>query len=173
MVQVLPAIAPHLDALLPALIGAEQDHLERLRERRLPRPVATDDQSEPWTRLDRQRRGRADPAETLDLDGGEIHPAGCCPRGTACRRGTRLAAERGIDRLRALEGGEDQVRGPARRRIRVEPVDHQAEQRGVRHPVPMVCLSHVSGRSRRASSRGRQSRSRAYRPSRGGRASRP
>src|ERR1700686_2351606 len=33
VVEVLPAVAPHLDALLPMLIGAEQDHLERLGER--------------------------------------------------------------------------------------------------------------------------------------------
>ena len=52
------------------------------------------------------------------------------------RRRTRLTAEHRIDQVGVLECREDQVRGTAGRRMRVDPVDDEAEQRGVRHRAP-------------------------------------
>src|ERR1035441_5828599 len=107
--QVLPSVAPDLDPLLPALVGAQQCHLQGLGERRLARPVATHDQGQarPW--IDRQGGGRPDATKPLDLDRREVHGRGRLrwrTGTTAPRRGLELTTQRTVDGTRTAERGE-------------------------------------------------------------------
>ena len=75
------------------------------------------------------------------LDRGEVHRRRRCDHALRHRdEGTRgLAAKRGLDSLRPMKCCQDQIRCPVCRGVGLDPIDHQAEQSGVRHREPAAC----------------------------------
>ena len=72
MVKVSPALSPHRGSVSPPAVVARQQHLDRFRERRLARPVPSDDQSQPGPWIERKGGGLAHAPEPLDREGSEI-----------------------------------------------------------------------------------------------------
>src|SRR4051794_24402432 len=107
--EVAPALAPHRGAVGPALVVAREQHLERLREARLPRAVAAHHQRQSRPRLDLELGRWADPAEALDGDRREV-------RADRLRRVPRLQllgqlalVEKQIDRTEPAERAQDEL----------------------------------------------------------------
>ena len=140
VMEVLPSVTPDLDALLPTLIAAEQDHLERFRERRLPRAVPSDHEGEAGSGIDVQGGGRSDATEAFHLDAVRYTAAGAA---TLCATGVRPQRPRREGRRRpplAPESREDEGRR-SRPGLGLDPIDDEAEQSCVRHQGPLVWLS--------------------------------
>ena len=116
-VQVAPALAPQCGVLVlaaPPGGGAGQRQLRRFGEARLARAVASGDDRQAGTGLERERGGRADSPEGLDADGAEIHLGGSAPwRRVGCdaRCARRYPSQHRAQRALALEGGKDELPG--------------------------------------------------------------
>ena len=124
VVKVLPSVTPYLDPLIPSLVGAQQCHLERLGERRLPRPVAADHERQPGAGIDGSMVGGPMPRKPSTSMAVEEDRRGCGGGTGQClgfRGSPRLAAEDRIDQVGIVEGREDQVLGAGGRPMRGDP----------------------------------------------------
>ena len=97
--EIAPAVLPDPTALgAPSLIVAGKEELERLREARFARAVASDDQRQPWTRGESKLSARSDTAKTLNAHGVDVRASGIFRfSGFGGGRGRRFAAEAYLD----------------------------------------------------------------------------
>ena len=132
--EVAPAVLPHLGALGPASVRAGEQHLEGLGEGGLARAVAADHQGQAGGGLQGEHDRRADASKALDVDGREVGRGGGLVRLRGRDGGRFLTVQSGPERVRPLEGCEDQASGALDARGRLgEPGAHQVLESWVSH----------------------------------------
>ena len=130
------SLPPDLRLALPARVLVGQQQLEGLREARLARPVAPHHQRQARARLQDEPRRRPDAAEAGDLDPGQVRTRRGCvvERRRDVRSLDRRAAERRVERLAAVAGGQHEVRDTVVQAAAVERLQHEREQLVVHRP---------------------------------------
>jgi len=117
-----------------------EQHLQRLGEAGLPAAVAADDQGQPRTGREAQRRGLADAAEAADRERPQER-GGRPRRGRARQIGGRplpgLTAELGRQALLAVQRGQQHIGRLLRQRRFGYPLEHDVQQHVI-HVVPFI-----------------------------------